>query len=129
MTLNGVKIEIPGVVTMRSTTTRKTSMTLTPEKCRKDVLSISKAVGILRETADRWNDVDTFLLVAKRCRLHTNIDFMAIEGSISMYQVFDWKPIENFFVDTIKYAQTNSKRMTLVKKQTAREGSDDEIIN
>ncbi|PBK91652.1 hypothetical protein ARMGADRAFT_1106638 [Armillaria gallica] len=101
------------------------------EKRRKDVPSISKAVGILRETADRWNDVDTFLLVAKRCRLHTNIDFMGIEGFVSVYLAFDWERIESFFADTIKQAKTNVKRVALVKKlaETAREGSDDEVTN
>ena len=52
---------------------------------------LKRAVSILRESADRWNDAQLLLKAVRACRVSKNINLMGIEGFVSAYQAFGWE--------------------------------------
>lgn len=60
---------------------------------RKDA-RLPEVVQVLRESADRWNDVEMLLRALKGCGVDKNIDLMGVEGFVSAYQAFGWDALK-----------------------------------
>lgn len=59
-----------------------------------NLMKMKRAISVLRETADRWNDADTFLRAAKACGVDVKMDLLGFEGFISAYQAFPWDALQ-----------------------------------
>jgi hypothetical protein len=62
---------------------------------RPNEAKLKTAVQVLRESADRWNDVQTLLQTLKACGVDKNTDLMGPEGFVSAYQAFGWDVLKD----------------------------------
>jgi hypothetical protein len=65
---------------------------------RRSDTKLPQAVQVLRESADRWNDVEMLLRALKACGVDKNIDLMGVEGFVSAYQAFGWDALKSLWV-------------------------------
>lgn len=63
-----------------------------------NVSKMKRAVGILRETADRWNDAGIFLKAVKACGVDSKMDLLDVEAFVSAYQAFPWERLKDLSV-------------------------------
>ncbi|KAJ7235310.1 hypothetical protein B0H12DRAFT_1238807 [Mycena haematopus] len=85
---------------------------------RKDA-KLLQAVQVLRESADRWNDVEMLLRAMKACGADKNIDLIGVEGFVSIYQAFGWDALKCFYGDVMKNDQNdhaNARRLALLAR-------------
>lgn len=87
----------------------RSSLTLEPTKREKKLVDrllvccqtrrqdarLPSVMQVLRESADRWNDMRTLVLALKACGVDKNIDLMGVEGFVSAYQAFGWTVLED----------------------------------
>lgn len=64
-------------------------------RTRRQEAKLPIVVQVLRESADRWNDVHTLLRALKACGVDKNIDIMGIEGFVSAFQAFGWDALKH----------------------------------
>ncbi|KAJ7450061.1 hypothetical protein B0H11DRAFT_2078301 [Mycena galericulata] len=76
------------------------------------------AVQVLRDSADRWNDVQMLLRALKACGVEKNIDLMGVEGFVSAYQAFGWDALKDFYGDAMKNDPSNVRRNALLSRLT-----------
>ncbi|KAJ6632203.1 hypothetical protein B0H10DRAFT_1976516 [Mycena sp. CBHHK59/15] len=90
---------------------------------------LQRVVQVLRESADRWNDVQTLLRALKTCGVDKNNDLMGVEGFISAYQAFGWDSLKDFYNDAMKNDESNGRRHALLARLTrmAAEENDAEV--
>ncbi|KAF8173825.1 hypothetical protein K438DRAFT_1940102 [Mycena galopus ATCC 62051] len=100
------------------------------EATRRKDPKLLKAVQVLRESADRWNDAEIFLRAMRACGVDNNIDVMGVEGFVSAYQAFGWDALKGFCRDVIKTDGSNSRRNALLARLTKMgEEEDDEEVS
>ncbi|KAJ7886201.1 hypothetical protein B0H14DRAFT_2698032 [Mycena olivaceomarginata] len=85
---------------------------------RRSDTKLPQAVQVLRESADRWNDVEMLLRALKACGVDKNIDLMGVEGFVSAYQAFGWDALKNFYGDTMQNDESNARRYALLARLT-----------
>ncbi|KAF7333484.1 hypothetical protein MVEN_02364600 [Mycena venus] len=76
------------------------------------------AVQVLRESADRWNDVQILLRTLKACGVDKNADLMGPEGFVSAYQAFGWDPLKDFYGQVMANDESNARRHALLARLT-----------
>ncbi|KAJ7689580.1 hypothetical protein B0H17DRAFT_1202218 [Mycena rosella] len=88
-----------------------------------------RVVQVLRESADRWNDVAILLHALKACGVDKNTDRMGPEGFVSAYQAFGWAALKDFYSDAMKNDESNVRRHALLARltQMAAEEEDAEV--
>jgi hypothetical protein len=64
---------------------------------------IMQAMGILRETADRWNDAGLFLRAVRTGQVDKDPTLLSIEGFVSAYQAFDWDALRPLYVGCLYF--------------------------
>ncbi|KAJ7101409.1 hypothetical protein B0H15DRAFT_410938 [Mycena belliarum] len=86
-------------------------------------------VQVLRESADRWNNVQILLRTLRACRVDKNTHLLGAEGFVSAYQAFGWAPLKDFLEDAMKNDTSNARRLTLLARltQMAAEEEDAEV--
>ncbi|KAJ6523305.1 hypothetical protein B0H19DRAFT_1201796 [Mycena capillaripes] len=96
---------------------------------RRQEAKIPQVVQVLRESADRWNDVQILLRALKTCSVDKNSDLMGPEGFVSAYQAFGWEPLKDFYGEVMKNDESNARRHALLARltQMAAEEEDDEV--
>ncbi|KAJ7722655.1 hypothetical protein DFH07DRAFT_971838 [Mycena maculata] len=85
---------------------------------RRQEAKLSQVVQVLRESADRWNDVQVLLQALKTCGVDKNIDLMGVEGFVSAYQAFGWDALKDFYGDAMKNDVSNGRRHALLARLT-----------
>ncbi|KAJ7450057.1 hypothetical protein B0H11DRAFT_325445 [Mycena galericulata] len=85
---------------------------------RRQEAKLPAVVQVLRESADRWNDVQTLLRALKACGVEKNIDLMGVEGFVSAYQAFGWDALKDFYGDAMKNDRSNRRRHVLLARLT-----------
>ncbi|KAJ7187173.1 hypothetical protein C8R46DRAFT_981462 [Mycena filopes] len=121
----------------------KNSLTVSPTEREKKIVDqlldccrvrpqeakLRQVLQVLRESADRWNDVQTFLRAVKACGVEKNTDLMGPEAFVSAYQAFGWAPLKDFYTEAMAKDESNTRRQTLLARltQMAREEQDDEV--
>ncbi|KAJ7101404.1 hypothetical protein B0H15DRAFT_927201 [Mycena belliarum] len=90
---------------------------------------LPRVVQVLRECADRWNDVKVLLRALRACSVDKNTHFLGVEGFVSAYQAFGWAPLKDFCGDAMKNDISNGRRYALLVRltQMAREEEDVEV--
>lgn len=61
---------------------------------RRQEAKLQQVVQVLRESADRWNDVQILLRALKACSVDKNTELMGLEGFVSAYQAFGWDALK-----------------------------------
>ncbi|KAJ7666689.1 hypothetical protein DFH06DRAFT_1184497 [Mycena polygramma] len=79
---------------------------------------LQQVVQVLRESADRWNDVQILLRTLKACGVDKNSNLMGPEGFVSAYQAFGFDALKNFYEETMKNDISNTRRHTLLARLT-----------
>ncbi|KAJ6473184.1 hypothetical protein C8R45DRAFT_874403 [Mycena sanguinolenta] len=82
---------------------------------RKDA-KLRQAVQVLRESADRWNDVEMLLRAMEACGADRNIDLIGVEGFVSIYQAFGWDALKDFYGDVMQNDESNVRRNALLAR-------------
>ena len=62
---------------------------------RRQEAKLPSVVQVLRESADRWNDVQILLRTLKACGVDKNTGLMGPEGFVSAYQAFGWDVLKD----------------------------------
>ncbi|KAJ7598881.1 hypothetical protein C8J56DRAFT_1157949 [Mycena floridula] len=78
--------------------------------------SLKRAAGVLRECADRWNNVDLFIRSVYACGVNANLALLSSAGFVSAYQAFPWDRLEGFFSDAINNGNSNLLRFELINE-------------
>ncbi|KAJ6489159.1 hypothetical protein C8R47DRAFT_476844 [Mycena vitilis] len=85
---------------------------------RRQEAKLQQVVQVLRESADRWNDVNILLRTLKACGVDKNSNLMGPEGFVSAYQAFGFDALRNFYEETMKNDLVNTRRHTLLARLT-----------
>ncbi|KAJ7472161.1 hypothetical protein FB451DRAFT_1135007 [Mycena latifolia] len=90
---------------------------------------LQQVVQVLRESADRWNDVEILLRALRACGVDKKTHLMGVEGFVSAYQAFGWTSLKEFYGDAIKSDESNARRLALLARltQMAAEEEDAEV--
>ncbi|KAJ7754112.1 hypothetical protein B0H16DRAFT_1543711, partial [Mycena metata] len=120
----------------------KNSLTVSPTKKEKKLVDqlveccrtrrqepkLRQVVQVLRESADRWNDVQMLLRAVKACGVDKNSELMGLEGFVSAYQAFGWDALKDFYVgaadsfavytDAMTNDESNARRHALLARLT-----------
>ncbi|KIY63722.1 hypothetical protein CYLTODRAFT_493679 [Cylindrobasidium torrendii FP15055 ss-10] len=73
-----------------------------------------EAARALRNTADRWNDVDLFVRACRACGLKQCLEAMTVEGMVSACQAFDWGNLSSIFTEVYEQSTSNTARRQLI---------------
>ncbi|KAF7317633.1 hypothetical protein MKEN_00850700 [Mycena kentingensis (nom. inval.)] len=89
-----------------------------------------KALGLVRECADQWNDVGYFLRALEACGAEMNVDILGMEALVSAYQAFGWKNLVSFCNDAITHDTSSTRKSAFVAclGRTAAAEGDAELI-
>ncbi|KAJ7689035.1 hypothetical protein B0H17DRAFT_1067547 [Mycena rosella] len=79
---------------------------------------LPRVVQVLRESADRWNDVAILLRALKACGVDKNTGRMGPEGFVSAYQAFGWAALKDCYNDAMKNDESNARRHALLARLT-----------
>ncbi|KAJ7641770.1 hypothetical protein FB45DRAFT_900979 [Roridomyces roridus] len=85
---------------------------------RRQDAKLPLVMQVLRESADRWNDVQVLLRALKVCGVDKNTDLMGLEGFVSAYQAFGWDALKEFYTDAMKNDESNARRHALLARLT-----------
>ncbi|KAJ7722653.1 hypothetical protein DFH07DRAFT_856715 [Mycena maculata] len=85
-------------------------------RIRREEYKLPQVVQVLKECADRWNDVQVLLAALKTCGVDKNIDFMGVEGFVSAYQAFGWDALKEFYETAMKNDLSNGRRHALLAR-------------
>ncbi|KAJ7754103.1 hypothetical protein B0H16DRAFT_1886776, partial [Mycena metata] len=110
----------------------KNSLTVSPTKKEKKLVDqlleccrmrrqepkLRQAVQVLRESADRWNDVEMLLRAVRACGVDKNSDLMGLEGFVSAYQAFGWDALKDFYTEAMTNDESNARRHALLARLT-----------
>ncbi|KAJ7727269.1 hypothetical protein B0H16DRAFT_1383573 [Mycena metata] len=110
----------------------KNSLTVSPTKKEKKLVDqlveccrtrrqepkLRQVVQVLRESADRWNDVQMLLRAVKACGVDKNSELMGLEGFVSAYQAFGWDALKDFYTDAMTNDESNARRHALLARLT-----------
>ncbi|KAJ7187180.1 hypothetical protein C8R46DRAFT_285837 [Mycena filopes] len=121
----------------------KNSVTVSPTKREKKLVDqlldccrahpqeaeLRQVLQVLRESADRWNDVDTLLRTMRACGVEKNTDLMGLEAFVSAYQAFGWAPLKDFYTEAMAKDESNARRQALLARlrQMAADEQDEEV--
>ncbi|KIY63725.1 hypothetical protein CYLTODRAFT_126713 [Cylindrobasidium torrendii FP15055 ss-10] len=88
-----------------------------------------EVVKALRNTADRWNDVDLFIRACRACGLRQCLEAMSVEGMVSACQAFDWVNLSSIFTEIHEQSTSNVSRreLTVALRKCAAELGDKEM--
>ncbi|KAJ7054904.1 hypothetical protein C8F01DRAFT_1088639 [Mycena amicta] len=81
---------------------------------KKETANVPKAVTLLRECAQRWNDAAMFLRVLAVCEAEQDISVVGSEGLASACQVFGWDTLKDFCTMAITKDPTTTRRSGLL---------------
>ncbi|KAF7354644.1 hypothetical protein MSAN_01378000 [Mycena sanguinolenta] len=94
---------------------------------RRKNAKLGQAVQVLRECADRWNDVEMLLRAMKVCGADKNIDLVGVEGFVSVYQAFGWDALKDFYKDIMENDESNVRRNALLARLTRMAVEEDDV--
>ncbi|KAJ6542089.1 hypothetical protein DFH09DRAFT_1368280 [Mycena vulgaris] len=87
-------------------------------RTRPQPVQLQRVVQVLRESADRWNDVRILLRALTTCGVDKNTDLMGVEGFVSAYQAFGWDALKDFYGDAMRNDASNARRHALLARLT-----------
>ncbi|KAJ7187174.1 hypothetical protein C8R46DRAFT_1059080 [Mycena filopes] len=99
-------------------------------RVRPEEAKLRLVVQVLRESADRWNDVQMLLRAARVCGVDKNTDIMGQDGFVSAYQAFGWHALKDFYTEVATNDESDSRRHALVARlaQMAKDEEDAEVV-
>ncbi|KAF7340850.1 hypothetical protein MSAN_02114500 [Mycena sanguinolenta] len=69
-------------------------------------------------SADRWNDPQILLRALKACGVDKNTNIVGHEGLVSVYQVYGWDVLKDFFGQAMANDESNARRHALLARLT-----------
>ncbi|KAJ7210530.1 hypothetical protein GGX14DRAFT_451009 [Mycena pura] len=69
---------------------------------------------LLAKCADRWKNLPTLLRTLKACRVDRRMDLLGVENLITIYQVFGWDALKDFFGEALQNDETNTTRQAFL---------------
>ncbi|KAF9022471.1 hypothetical protein BDZ89DRAFT_1070638 [Hymenopellis radicata] len=89
-----------------------------------------QVANVLRESADRWNNVNLFLQVLQNCGADHCVSLVGVDGLLSAYQTFDWNKLKDFYGEGLSKTTSSSLRGQVVGRLllTATEQNNSEVV-
>ncbi|KAK7025473.1 hypothetical protein VNI00_016002 [Paramarasmius palmivorus] len=80
-----------------------------------DTQGLSRVCSCLRQTADRWNDVELFLQVLDACGTRV-LSLVGVDGLCSGYQAFSWPQIQERYTAAFVNESSNDVREIFLRR-------------
>ncbi|CAK5277854.1 unnamed protein product [Mycena citricolor] len=84
-----------------------------------------RVVRVVREAADRWDDVGLLIRALTVCDVDKNTSLLGVEGFVSCYQAFGWDGVGAFISKAATNDTSNTRRQALISR-LARMGEEEE---
>ncbi|KAJ7664344.1 hypothetical protein DFH06DRAFT_1087334 [Mycena polygramma] len=89
------------------------------QRAQRDAKKLQRVVHVLRQSADRWDDVQEFVRGLLACRVDQRTNLLGVEGFVSAYKAFGWvNVLKDFFEKAMTNDQSNSRRQTLLLRMS-----------
>ncbi|KAI3621829.1 2og-fe oxygenase [Moniliophthora roreri] len=95
-----------------------------------DISGLRRSCTCLRDSADRWNDVQLFLRMLEACGPKRVLSLVGVDGLCTAYQAFDWAQIQEKYAEAFMGECSNDLRGQFVEKMltAATNARDDTVI-